>query len=100
MLTFENVLKVFSDYLKEDSDLEIVLTKHGYTVLRWDNRHSGWSDSDFCSTPEDMLEIMMGHYETFAEFSMTAGKRDLTQAERQQIESESEQIRRMSDELS
>lgn len=93
MLTFENVLKVLSDYLKEDSDLEIVLTKHGYTVLRWDNGLNEWGDSDFCATPEDMLEILMGHYETFAEFQVTAGRRDLTPAEQQQIESECEQIR-------
>ena len=93
MLTFENVFEVFSDYLKKDDDLEIVLTKHGYTILRWDSRIIGWSDSDFCATPEDMLEILMGHYETVAEFNVTAGKRDLTQVERQQIESECEKLR-------
>ena len=95
MLTFENVLDVFSDYLKRDDDLEIVLTKHGYTILRWDSSIKGWSDSDFCATPEEMLEILMGHYETVAEFNVTAGKRDLTQAERQQIRSECEKLRQL-----
>ena len=36
MLTFEMVLEVFKDYLEEDTDCEVVLTKHGYTVMQWD----------------------------------------------------------------
>ena len=88
MLTFENVLEVFADYLEKDDRVEIVLTKRGYTVLGWDSRQKGWSDSDFCATPEDMLEILLGNFETFAEFNMTAGKRDLTPAERLQIETD------------
>ena len=99
MLTFENVLKAFDDYLKEDDRVEIVLTSRGYTVLGWESKLQGWSDSDFCATPEDMLEILLGDYETFAEFNMTAGKRDLTPAEQQQIQAECVKFRQLCDKL-
>ena len=100
MLTFENVLNVFADYLNEDDLIEVVLTKRGYTILGWDSGLNGWSDSDYCATPEDMLELLLGDYATFAEFNVTAGKRDLTPAERQQIENECEKFRQLCDEPS
>ena len=50
-MTFENVLEVFADYLREDTDLEIVLTKRGYTVMCWENTLEDWSNTDFCATP-------------------------------------------------
>lgn len=33
ILTFENVLEIFKDYLLEDTDCEVIPTKHGYTVM-------------------------------------------------------------------
>lgn len=33
MMTFEKVLEIFKDYLAEDTDCDVVLTKHGYTVM-------------------------------------------------------------------
>lgn len=100
MLTFENVLKVFDDYLREDTDLEIVLTKRGYTVLCWDNALRDWSTSDFCETPEDMRDTLVDSYMTFAQGRMTGGQRDLTPAEKQEIENECEKFRRLCDEES
>ena len=32
-MTFETVLQVFHDYLKEDSIYEIVMTSHGYALM-------------------------------------------------------------------
>ena len=44
MLTYEAVLKVFADYLKEDTDYEVVLTAHGYTVMGWDKYREDWNN--------------------------------------------------------
>lgn len=54
MLTFEMVLEVFKDYLEEDTDCEVVLTKHGYTVMQWDEKSKTWYGVEYCETPEDL----------------------------------------------
>ena len=100
MLTFENVLGVFAEYLREDTDLEVVLTKRGYTVMCWDNTLAGWSDTDFCATPEDLRDTLIDFYASFVQVNMTGGKRDLTPAEEQQIQNECENFRRLCDEVS
>lgn len=38
MLTLKKVLEVFQDYLVENTNYEVVLTKHGYTVMQWDEK--------------------------------------------------------------
>ena len=98
-MTFEKVLNVFSDYLREDTDLEIVLTKRGYTVMCWDNALTDWSTSDFCATPEDLRDTLVDFYMSFTEVKITKGKRNLTSAEEQQIQSECEKFRRLCDEI-
>ena len=100
MLTFENVLEVFADYLREDTDLEIVLTKRGYTVMCWDNTLTDWSSSDFCATPEKLRDALLGFYMSFVQEKMTGGKRNLTSAEEQQIQSGCEKFRQLCDEVS
>ena len=100
MLTFENVLNIFADYLREDTDLEIVLTKRGYTVMCWDGTLTDWSSSDFCATPEDLRDALLDFYMSFAQEKMTSGKRNLTAVEEQQIQSECEKFRRLCNEAS
>lgn len=34
MMTFEKVLGVFKDYLAGDTNCEVILTKHDYTVMQ------------------------------------------------------------------
>ena len=99
-MTFENVLEVFGDYLREDTDLEIVLTKRGYTVMCWDNTLADWSNTDFCATPEKLRDSLLDFYMSYAELKMTNGQRDLTSAEKQQIQNECDKFRRLCDEAS
>ena len=46
MLTFEKVLEVFADYLKQDRLYEVVITSHGYTLMAWESERSQflWED--------------------------------------------------------
>ena len=55
MLTNEMVLKIFADYLAEDTDLEIIQTRHGLAVMLWDNAGQDWSDVTCCQTPEEWI---------------------------------------------
>ncbi len=42
MLTFENVLTVFRDYLRQDPEEEVLSCRRGYVRISWN------SDSRYC----------------------------------------------------
>ena len=42
MLSFERVLEAFREHLTEDTGVEVVPTRHGYTYLTWDDRRENW----------------------------------------------------------
>jgi hypothetical protein len=88
MLTNEIVLKVFSDYLARDNDFEVVLTSKGYTVMGFDCYRQDWNTVDFCPTPEDLLDSLLGAYENFRMMEITGGDRDLTEKEEAKLAKE------------
>ncbi len=59
MLTFEQILEEFKDYLAEDTNCEVVLTKHGYTIMQWDENSKSWYGVEYCEIPEDLLEELL-----------------------------------------
>lgn len=85
-MTFENVLKVFDDYLREDTDCEVINTRHGYTVLVWDGRGQDWSQCEYCGTPEELRDALLGTYWDYTELNTTHAVRPLTVEERAGIE--------------
>ena len=92
MTTFEKVLEVFSAYLAEDNDYEIINTRHGYTVLCWDKHAKSWDSSEYCETPEDMANLLANDYATFLEIKIGGGARELTKEERDGIEMERQKM--------
>ena len=54
MLTFEEILEAFRKHLDEDDSVEVVHTRHGYTVLDWDNGMEDWASAQICRTPEKL----------------------------------------------
>lgn len=94
-MTFEKVLSAFSSYLAEDTDCEVIFTKHGYTVLIWDNTPQGWAASEWCGTPEDLCETLLDAYKTYAELRLTGAARDLLPGEVERIEENCMNFRKM-----
>ena len=92
-MTFENVLNVFADYLREDTDCEVINTKHGYTVLIWDSRGQEWSLCEYCGTPEALRDTLLGTYWDFTELHTTHARRELTEEERARIEASCDRLR-------
>lgn len=86
MLSFEKILNVFASYLKKDNVVEVVMTQHGYTVMLWDHKQQNWWQAEFCATPEKMLELLLDSYGMYLEERLCSAKRDLTEAERSEIE--------------
>ena len=85
MLTFEKVLTVFGDYLQQDSLYEVVLTKHGYTLMAWEPVRSTWYSAEYMATPELLLESLLDAYASFMEDRLTDNERDLTEQETNEI---------------
>lgn len=93
MLTYEKVLSVFSDYLREDTDYEVVLTRHGYTVMGWDRYRKDWNNVVYCPTPTTLRNALLDSYASFAEMKISDGERDLTKKEQAQIKAECQKLR-------
>ena len=88
MMTFEKVLSVFDDYLKQDTVIEVITTSRGYSVLRWSEREKNWADFEHCSSPEKMFTELCNQYRSFRFVQITGYKRELTQEEEGIIQQE------------
>lgn len=97
-MTFEKVMEVFADYLHEDTDCEVIQTRHGYTVLIWDNRAREWDICAYCPTPQVLCDQLAGAYADFAELQLTKGERELTESEQIRIMGECDKLRRLTSE--
>ncbi len=85
MLTHEKVLDVFKDYLAADDDYEVVLTRRGYAVMAWDDRAKDWYSVQLCPTPEELRDALLCGVETYMQYSITKGRKDLTEQEEQEM---------------
>ncbi len=85
VLTFENVMEVFKDYLDEDNMYEIVETSHGYTIMEWDSKMEDWSDSRLCKTPQDMFSELLDCFTGFLEYKATYGKASCTESVKSEV---------------
>ena len=85
MLTNEKVLEVFSDYLLQDPDYEVVMTSRGYTVMGWNDGTKEWFDVQYCGTPEALRDELLSTYKNYLESIITQGRglehEDLTEQE-------------------
>lgn len=85
MLSFEKILEVFRNYLLIDSDVETVMTSHGYTVMCWDSIGGDWLDAQYCKTPQDLLDVLLECYRSYLSDLITESKRELTKQEKKEI---------------
>lgn len=94
MLTFEKILQVFDDILKQDPLYEVVQTSHGYTLLAWQPSRNQWYSAELLETPETMLNALLNAYSDYLEDKITQGERDdLTQQEQEEVEAQCGQLR-------
>ena len=57
MLTFENVLEIFQEYLLCDPEEEVLPCKRGYVRLTWNKDSRYCVDGILCRTPEELALI-------------------------------------------
>ena len=92
MLTFEKVLEVFKDYLSEDTNCEVALTTHGYTVMQWDENSKSWYGVEYCETPEDLRDELLSSYRMNEAEKTTRARRELTEEETELIEAKTKNL--------
>ena len=78
MLTNENVIGIFQDYLKQDQEIEVVKTSRGYLKIEWDGHSPCYNEVYLCTTPEELFEQLLGDFKTYQELVLTKGKRETT----------------------
>lgn len=88
MCTFEKVLEIFADYLKQDPLYEVVSTSHGYTLMAWEPGRNQWYSAEFMATPKELLDGLLDAYANFREDQITGNDRDLTQQEQAELKGE------------
>lgn len=94
MLSFERVLEAFREHLTEDTSVEVVPTRHGYTYLTWDDRRENWDTAEICLTPEALLDRLIGAVESYEQCRLLDGTRDPTDAERKAFVEAAERYRK------
>ena len=59
MLTFENVLEIFQEYLLRDPEEEVLPCKRGYVRLTWNKDSRYCVDGILCQTPEELFDKLL-----------------------------------------
>lgn len=92
-MTFEKVLEVFREYLKEDSSCEVLNTSRGYLVVDWESSKNGWVTSRLCLTPELLRDTLRTHWEEYQGYRLSGGyARDVSEQEEQEIKRRGEAL--------
>lgn len=92
MLTFEKVLEVFDDILRQDPLYEVVKTSHGYTLMGWEPERNEWGYVEWMETPEMLSDALIRNYAGFLEDEITESDRELTAEERAEIDAKCKRL--------
>ena len=65
MLTFENILELFQEYLLRDPEEEVLPCKRGYVRLTWNKDSRYCVDGILCQTPEELFDLLLTDYQDF-----------------------------------
>ena len=76
MLTFENVLTVFRDYLRQDPEEEVLSCRRGYVRISWNSDSRYCVDGVLCRTPEELFDLLLQDYWDFELIRRTHGRRE------------------------
>ena len=86
MLTFENVLEIFQEYLLRDPEEEVLPCKRGYVRLTWDKDSRYCVDGLLSRTPDELFEVLLSDYSSYEVMKRTKGRREATEEDERQAE--------------
>lgn len=94
MLTFENVLEIFHEYLLHDPEEEVLPCKRGYVRLTWNKDSRYCVDGILCRTPEELFEVLLSDYRSYEEVRLTKGRREVTEDDEKLAEQFCQRLRK------
>ena len=86
MLTFENILELFQEYLLRDPEEEVLPCKRGYVRLTWNKDSRYCVDGILCQTPEELFDLLLTDYQDYELLRRTKGRREVTEADEKAVE--------------
>ena len=86
MLTFENILELFQEYLLRDPEEEVLPCKRGYVRLTWNKDSRYCVDGILCQTPDELFDLLLTDYQDFELLRRTKGRREVTEADEKAVE--------------
>jgi len=86
MLTFENVLEIFHEYLLHDPEEEVLPCKRGYVRLTWNKDSRYCVDGVLCRTPEELFDLLLQDYWDFELIRRTQGRREATETDEKAVD--------------
>ena len=91
MLSFDRILQVFDDILRQDPLYEIVSTRLHAAGLGAEP--GGMVQRPLLDTPEAMLDALIDAYSSYVEEKVTNGDCDLTEQEQQELDARCQELR-------
>lgn len=86
MLTFENVLTVFQEYLRRDPEEEVLPCRRSYVRVTWNLDSRYCVDGVLCRTPEELFDLLLQDYWDFELVCRTKGRREATEADERAVD--------------
>ena len=78
MLTYEKVLEIFKDYLEQDKEIEVLVSRRGHVLIEWAGSFDFLDGGRLCSSPEDLFDALLDSSQGYEEILLTKGRRELT----------------------
>lgn len=96
MLSFENVLDCFEPVI-QSGICEVLITRHGYVVMEWDEEAREWFNVTHCDTPEALREAILSAYEGHLRLMLVPDFHEPAEEEMRMIQKRSATLRLLCD---
>lgn len=85
MLTYEDVLDIFKDYLPFDPFFEVLKSRKGYVRIGFEEG-SRYCMGVICRTADELFDLLLSDFQSHMEIRLTGGCRELKKQECEEIE--------------
>ena len=96
MLSFENVLDCFEPVI-QSGICEVLIARHGYVVMEWDEEEREWFNVTHCDTPEALREAILSAYEGHLRLMLVPDFHEPAEEEMRMIQKRSATLRLLCD---
>ncbi len=87
MMSFEQVIDIFADYLALDTEREVCKSRYGYIRVEFHKIKElpGYCSGMVCRTPKELFDLLLSDYESYLEIQRTKGHRGVTEEDKKKL---------------